>query len=190
MDGANTEAQEAPQGDQGDAVEATKAVPVEALQAERTKRQALEARLAEIEAAQAERERKEAETRGEYERLYKDAAEKLSTVTAELGTLREREQARRAALIERNAARLGDLPSHLQAVVQALGDDADPEVVSRQLDALAAAKADDAPPTGSRVRGGAPAIDPKIDQWRKSNPRYQHLSDEAATRVYRAKHKG
>lgn len=61
-----------------------------------------------LEQAQAERERQEAEKRGEYERLYKESAQELSALRGEIETLRtfraeveEREETKRKALLQK-----------------------------------------------------------------------------------------
>jgi hypothetical protein len=82
-------------------------VPLKALTSERTKRQALEARLAELEKAAAEKSEAEAAERGQYRDLWesrgKPAEEKVSQLTAKI----EAFEAARMARLEKRREALG-----------------------------------------------------------------------------------
>jgi len=73
-------------------------VPLKALTSERSKRQALEARLAELEQAAAERNEKEAAEKGEFRDLWesrgKPAEEKVSELSARLDAFESSRKAR------------------------------------------------------------------------------------------------
>lgn len=138
---------------------------LEALKAERTKRQELEKALAayqakEAEAAAAAKKAEEdaAKQRGEYERLYGEANEKLTAAEQRLADYTAREAARLERLTTRNQERVEALPENLRAIVPGL----DPEALADWLDKAAPVLlSDDTRPAGTRgkppvARGEAP----------------------------------
>ncbi len=134
-------------------------VPVSALQAEREKRQALEARLAKIEADQVAADRAAAEKRGEFEALYTETKGALEAAEKELADFRDRARARRQALEASNKERLSALPEDLQPLMV---PGLDPAAAADQLTKLEAlAEKTATRPAGGRRGGGTPpAPDP------------------------------
>lgn len=117
------------------------------MQAERAKRQALEARLAEIETAQQERERKAAEEQGEFKRLYEETTAKASSLEEEVNKYRAAEAARIEKLEASNEKALADLPEHLRGLVP---EGLSPDAKAEQLAKLARIAGEDLP-KGGRV---------------------------------------
>jgi predicted nuclease with TOPRIM domain len=101
-----------------------------AVVAERTKRQELERKLADLEKAQDEAARKKAEEQGEFERLYKETQPRLSEYEARLKDFEKRESKRLDALKTQNKARLEGLPEDWRELVPA---GLDPEAQSEFL---------------------------------------------------------
>ena len=107
-----------------------------ALVAERTRRQEITEEINKIKEAQSAAEQVEAEKRGEFEKLYRDAQTELETTRSQLTTLQKAETARREKLEASNTERAAALPEDLRALVPTgLAPDAVAEQLSR-LEAL------------------------------------------------------
>lgn len=97
---------------QQDTVEAeSKSVPLKALQSERSKRQALEARLAEMETQAKERADKEAAERGEFRELWETRGKPAEDKARNLAERLEAMEAKRAARQQARREALGEFAS-------------------------------------------------------------------------------
>lgn len=123
-------------------------VPVTALQAERAKRQEYQRELEALRKSQAEAAEAEAAKRGEFEKLYNEAA----PYKAKFEELAAKEAARMERLKERNAERVEKLPEHLRALFPSQYD---PEAQADWLDNAAKA-APQTFPAGTRTGGNLP----------------------------------
>ena len=126
---------------------------LEGMKAERAKRQAAEARIAELEAADAERSRKAAEEAGQFQDLYKQTQSEAEKLRAEVEQYRAAETARIERVEARNTAALEKLPEPFRALVP---EGLSPDAVSEQIQRLAALAQQDAGPAGSRAGAGKP----------------------------------
>ena len=108
---------------QQDAVTEGKSVPLKALQSERSKRQALEARIAEMEAAAQAREDAEAAERGEFKALWESRGKPAEDKARELQERLEAYEAQRAARQQARREALGDYAAGIPEGVQ--GDQLD-----------------------------------------------------------------
>jgi hypothetical protein len=119
--------------------------------AERRKRQEVESRLAEIEAANAERDRKQAEEQGEYQRLYQESLAALEAVRGEL----EPTKAAHAELVDLVEA---DLTKRLEALPEDKRPPLDGLPLARRRELLAWAESAVGKPDefgGTRAVGGS-----------------------------------
>ena len=131
-----------------------------ALQAERKKRQEIEARLSSFEAEQRQRAEEDAKRRGEYEALYTEARSKLDTLTTELDSYKARETARLEALQSENRARLEALPESFRALVP---EGLSPDAVRSHLGRLESVLSQATPSGGIPPRMGK-AVQEKIPE--------------------------
>lgn len=131
-------------------------VPVAALQAERQRRQALEAKIAKIEADAQAAAAEAAKKRGEYEGLYNEALPKLTAAQERLAAYEAKEAARLERIAARNEARVKALPEAARALVPPL----DPDAVADWLDRAEPTLAPTAVAGGLRAKaqGAAPAV--------------------------------
>lgn len=142
--------------------EAPKLVPLTALEAERRKRQEVEARLAERERADAEAEQQRLAKQGEWQRIAEEATAKLAALEPEVATFRERETQRLAARVEkvpeayRRLIPEGLTGAALEAHLDALAD------------TLAAVEQAAKPPSAARASGGGvdpDALSADVQRW-------------------------
>jgi hypothetical protein len=96
---------------------ADKAGMIRDLNAERERRRQAEERAAALEAAQAERDRVEAEKRGEYQRLYEDVSGKLKTYEERLAAADAELTGYRSAADQQRQRRVEALPEALRDLV-------------------------------------------------------------------------
>lgn len=122
---------------------------LKAFQAEKAKRQALEAELATMKAAQEAARVKTAEEQGQFKELYQENDAKLIAANAELEAFKAKEAARVEALTVKAQAAVDALPESLRALVPA-GLSADDMMAQVQkLQALSPSG-----PTGTMGGGG------------------------------------
>lgn len=164
---------------------------IAAIKAERERRQAAEAKIAEMEAAQEAARLKAAEEQGEFKKLYEESTGKLSALEEELNALRAEKAARlEAAKAEADRA-LEELPEDLRALVP---DGLSPEAKLAQVRKVAALSKKEKAPTGTRGAGGgrvkAPEMSPQeANEVQKMRAQHRHMSEETALRLVRMKNK-
>lgn len=163
-------------------------VPLSVVQAERQKRQALEARLAELDAAREAQEREAAEKRGEFEKLYGTAKQQADELAAKVKVYEEREQAHLADLEASNAKRLKSIPAKLRVGLDGLPAD----TLAGLLPALEEAAGASAGGTRSRGSGTRPHLPESVlrgarHQWDGSTSLRDRYADfDAYAEVYAA----
>jgi hypothetical protein len=118
--------------------------------AETQKRQAAEARVAELEAEKSKAAEDAAAKRGEFEDLYKTAADSLKSITAERDTLLGERTARLDALKASNEEAKKALPEELQALVP---EGLSPDATAKQIARLAKLGGEGLP-TGGKTKAG------------------------------------
>ena len=111
-----------------------KTVPVEALQAERAKRQELEARLAKIEADGKAADEKRSQEAGDYRKLHDELKPAHEKATAELEALRKAEAKRLERISERNSARIKALPEAAQKALKPIASAMTPDDLADWMD--------------------------------------------------------
>lgn len=126
----------------------------EALQAERKRRQEMEARLSAFEQKQREQAEAEAKKRGEFEALYTSAKSEMEKISSELASYKTKEANRIQALQAENAERLRNLPENFRALVP---DGLDPDSTRSQIARLESVLGQATPSGGIPPRGTKPA---------------------------------
>ncbi len=140
-EGAQDEGQQQDEG--GD----DKRVPLSALQAEREKRQALAAELAEFRQQREAAELDAAKKRGEFEKLYGDASTQLEAANARLAELEAAEAQRVERVAASNTKRIKALPAAMRGLLDGLSADVIAERLA-SLEQLAGSTS-----SGTRTRG-------------------------------------
>lgn len=128
----------------------------EALQAERKRRQEMEARLSAFESKQREQAEAEAKKRGEFESLYTSARSEMQKIQDELAAYKTREAERVQRMQAENAQRLQNLPENFRALVP---DGLDPDATRSQIERLESVLGQATPTGGIPPRGTKPAQD-------------------------------
>jgi predicted nucleic acid-binding Zn-ribbon protein len=142
--------QQTPKPDNIDGLIAKKDELLSEVKSERQKRQELEQKLAEIEALNAAKERAEAEKKGEFEKLYKDADEKLKNYETRVKTYEEK----LAATLKNELDSLSDTAK--KTFEKMFGDIAD---VSVRLEKLSIYKQTIGNPSAAIEQAPAKAVD-------------------------------
>jgi phage I-like protein len=146
IDATNTDGGEGEgQGSEG----AAKVVPLAVVEAERKKRQAVEAQLAEYQAAQAKAAEEAAAKRGEFEALYTSTKAERDALAAKAEALEAAQAARNAEQATRNDGALKQLPDGARKLIEASGVD-DPWRLAAMIEAAREA----APTFAQGTRGG------------------------------------
>lgn len=157
-------------------------VPLKALTSERAKRQALEARLAELEQAAKERSEREATERGEYRELWESRGKPAEDRATELAAKVEAFEAARKARQDSRREALGAFADGIPEGVT--GDQLDKMLAWAEALKSKASTASSAPviPTGSGSQDGAkPAtkVSEKEAEWmRRTKPSWLNAPED------------
>ena len=157
-------------------------VPLKALTSERTKRQALEARLAELEQAAKERAEREATERGEYRELWESRGKPAEDRAAELAAKVEAFEAARQARQDKRRESLGDYASGIPEGI--VGDQLDKMLDWAESLRAKASASTGAPvlPTGTGSQDGAkPAtkVSEREAEWmRRTKPSWLNAPED------------
>lgn len=142
---------------------AGKTVPLAALEDERSKRQALEARLAKIESDRKVETEKAATESGKYKELYEPLKGEHERATARLTELEKRETDREARVALRNEERIKALPEKAAKALAPIASKLTPDDLADWLDSSLSSLVEEAPtfrPSGTVAGSGKKVEEP------------------------------